>query len=234
MEKRIIVAIDGHSSSGKSSMAKQLAQKYGYLYIDSGAMYRAVALHCLRKSWIQGSDLDREALLAGLKDIHISFCRADGGLPAICLNGEMVENEIRGMAVSGVVSLVSAVPQVRHYLVDIQRALAKDKGVVMDGRDIGTAVFPQAELKIFLTAAASVRAKRRYLELQAKGISVAYEEILHNIEMRDQMDLNRAASPLRKADDAIELDNGLMSPEEQDLWLDTRFNEAVYGPDRNR
>ncbi|MDD2560653.1 MAG: (d)CMP kinase [Bacteroidales bacterium] len=233
MEKRIIVAIDGHSSSGKSSMAKQLAKKHAYLYIDSGAMYRAVALYCLRKGWIRASGLDQAALSAGLKDIKISFCSTGGKLPRICLNGDEVENEIRGMEVSGVVSLVSAVPEVRSYLVDIQRSLAKDKGVVMDGRDIGTAVFPEAELKIFLTADASVRAKRRYLELKDKGMDASYEEILHNIEMRDKMDLNRKASPLRKADDAIELDNGQMSPEEQDAWLETRFNEAVYGNNRN-
>lgn len=233
MEKRIIVAIDGHSSSGKSSMAKQLAKKHAYLYIDSGAMYRAVALYCLRKGWIRASGLDQAALSACLKDIKISFCSTGGELPRICLNDEEVENEIRGMEVSGVVSLVSAVPEVRSYLVDIQRSLAKDKGVVMDGRDIGTAVFPEAELKIFLTADASVRAKRRYLELKDKGMDASYEEILHNIEMRDKMDLNRKASPLRKADDAIELDNGQMSPEEQDAWLETRFNEAVYGNNRN-
>ncbi len=233
MEKRIIVAIDGHSSSGKSSMAKQLAQKHAYLYIDSGAMYRAVALYCLRKGWISASGLDQETLVEGLKDIKISFCSTSKGLPRICLNGEEVEYEIRGMEVSGVVSLVSAVPEVRHYLVDIQRSLAKNKGVVMDGRDIGTAVFPEAELKIFLTAAAAVRAKRRYLELKEKGMQASYEEILHNIEMRDQMDLNRKASPLRKADDAIELDNGQMSPEQQDAWLEARFNEAVYGNNRN-
>jgi cytidylate kinase len=233
MEKRIIVAIDGHSSSGKSSMARQLAQKHAYLYIDSGAMYRAVALYCLRKGWIRASCLDQEALVGGLKDINISFCNTDKGLPRICLNGEEVENEIRGMEVSGVVSLVSAVPEVRHYLVDIQRSLAKNKGVVMDGRDIGTAVFPEAELKIFLTAAAAVRAKRRFLELKEKGIEASYEEILHNIEMRDQMDLNRKTSPFRKADDAIELDNGQMSIKEQDAWLDARFNEVVYGKNRN-
>jgi len=233
MEKRIIMAIDGHSSSGKSSMARQLAQKQNYLYIDSGAMYRAVALYCLRKGWIKGTLLDREALVEGLKDITISFSTTDKGLPRICLNGEEVENEIRGMEVSGVVSLVSAVPEVRSYLVDIQRSLAKNKGVVMDGRDIGTAVFPEAELKIFLTASADVRAERRYLELKEKGMEASYEEILHNIEMRDQMDLNRTISPLRKADDAIELDNGRMSIEEQNAWLEARFNEAVYGKNRN-
>ena len=233
MEKRIIVAIDGHSSSGKSSMAKQLAQKHAYLYIDSGAMYRAVALYCLRKGWIKSPDLNVEALIGGLKDINIRFCTEGQGLPRICLNGEDVEDEIRGMEVAGVVSLVSAVPELRQYLVGIQRSLARNKGVVMDGRDIGTAVFPEAELKIFLTAAAAVRAQRRYLELKEKGIKASYEDILHNIEMRDQMDLNRQASPLRKADDAIELDNGQMSPEEQNAWLEDRFNEVVYGKNRN-
>jgi len=200
-----------------------LALRHQYTYIDTGAMYRAVSLYALRNGFFDGEVLDTKALIAKLPEIHISFCNQ-----RICLNGEEVEQEIRGMAVSNVVSIVAAVPEVRSEMVRLQREIGKGKGVVLDGRDIGTVVFPNAELKIFLTADASVRARRRYEELLAKGQTASFEEILHNVKMRDQMDLNRETSPLRQAADAIVLDNSEMTVDEQDEWAEKQFYNATH------
>lgn len=229
MEKKIIVAVDGHSSCGKSTMAKALARRYSYLYIDSGAMYRAVALYCLRQDWMPNGELDEKALAANIENIQVGFCTLPDGSSHVCLNGEDVEKEIRGMEVSNAVSKVSAVPMVREAMVDLQRKTAAHRGVVMDGRDIGTVVFPDAELKIFVTADASVRARRRYDELMQKGEQASYEEILSNIQMRDRLDLTRPVSPLRKADDALVLDNGEMSIEQQNAWLNKQFEDTIHG-----
>lgn len=223
MDKKIIVAIDGFSSCGKSTMAKSLALRHQYTYIDTGAMYRAVALYALRNGFFKADTLDKDALIKNLPDIHISFCNQ-----RICLNGEDVESEIRGLTVSNVVSIVATVPEVRSEMVRLQREIGGSKGVVLDGRDIGTVVFPDAELKIFLTADVRVRAQRRYDELMAKGQPASFEEILHNVEMRDQMDLTRETSPLRKADDAIVLDNSYLTMQQQDEWVEKHFNDATH------
>ncbi|MDR0825488.1 MAG: (d)CMP kinase [Prevotella sp.] len=222
--KKITVAIDGVSSSGKSSMAKELAKKVGYKYIDTGAMYRAVTLYAMRKGFID----DIEKLENELNSIKINFDvnRITGKTETI-INGENVEREIRGMEVSKRVSKIAANPVVRKYLVDIQHNIGKDKGIVMDGRDIGTVVFPDAELKIFVTSTAEIRATRRFKELKEKGESASYEEILENIKSRDYQDMNREVSPLRKAEDAIELDNTDMTIEEQNKWMLELFNKVL-------
>jgi cytidylate kinase len=222
--KKIIVAIDGVSSSGKSSMAKQLAQTIGYKYIDTGAMYRAATLYAIRnRLFEQLEDLENE-----INKIKISFVvNPESGCSETFLNGENVENEIRGMEVSKRVSKIAALPFIRTYLVDIQRNIGKEKGIVMDGRDIGTVVFPNAELKIFITATPEIRAERRYNELISKGEKVDYDEILENVKSRDYQDMNREVSPLRKADNAIELDNTHLSIEEQGAWILERFNEVI-------
>ena len=225
-DRKIIVAIDGYSSTGKSTMAKWLASEVGYRYIDSGAMYRAVTLYALRGGII-GKDkaLDMIRLVKELPLINIDFRRDNSGQLTI-LNGENVEREIRMMEVSSHVSIIAAVPEVRHRLVAMQRALGDEGGIVMDGRDIGTTVFPAASLKIFVTSSPEVRADRRYKELIEKGEKVAYEEVLANVIERDRIDETRKESPLRKADDALLIDNSFMTRDEQNSWLITRFNEV--------
>lgn len=228
MEKKIIIAIDGHSSSGKSTMAKDLAREIGYIYIDTGAMYRAVTLYCLRKGYIQGDKIQEEALKADLDKVDISFrYNAETGRPDTYLNGEKVEKEIRSMEVADKVSLVAALGFVRRAMVAKQQEMGKAKGIVMDGRDIGTVVFPNAELKVFVTASPEVRACRRLEELQAKGEQTTYEEVLANVKKRDYIDSTREESPLRQAPDALVLDNSEMTIPEQKKWLRDQFEAAV-------
>lgn len=221
---KIIIAIDGHSSCGKSTVAKAIAQKLNYIFIDSGAMYRAVTLYCLRHNLINNGIVDIPELKANLDKIKVTFRFNDKtNHNDTWLNGENVEQEIRLLAVSQNVSPVAAVAEVRHLLVALQQEMGKSKGLVMDGRDIGTVVFPTAELKIFMTAQADVRAKRRFDELTAKGEKVSYDEIIANIIERDRYDETRDESPLRKADDAIILDNSFMTREEQFSWILSRI-----------
>ena len=218
-EKRIVIAIDGHSSCGKSTLAKSLARSLGYIYIDSGAMYRAVTLFALRRGWIVNGKPNREKIVNGLKDMNIAFKWNEATEENITfLNGENVEEEIRRLEVSQNVSPISTIGEVRHELVKQQRENAKKKGIVMDGRDIGTVVFPDAELKIFLMASPEIRSRRRYDELIGKGVKVDMEEILQNVSERDEIDSGREISPLKKADDAIVLDNSNMTREEQLHW----------------
>ena len=212
-------------------MAKELAKKVGYIYIDSGAMSRVVTLYALRKGLFTDGGIDEEGLKAKIDDIAISFkLDTETQRPLTCMNGEVVEDEIRQMEVSRRVSPIAALPFVREALTRQQQAMGEEKGIVMDGRDIGTTVFPDAELKIFVTASAEVRAQRRYDELTAKGEKdVDFDDILRNVKERDEIDMNRAVSPLRKADDALLLDNGNMTKEEQNEWLISKFNEVVNG-----
>ena len=233
--KKIIIAIDGFSSCGKSTMAKDLAQEIGYIYIDTGAMYRAVTLFCLRHGWFrQDGSVMEDELRDHLSDIHISFqLDPDTRRPLTCLNGEIVERDIRTLEVSSHVSPVAAIGFVREMLVSQQQAMGQNKGIVMDGRDIGTAVFPQAELKIFVTASAAIRAQRRYDELKAKGEEASYEDILHNVEERDRIDQTRAISPLRQADDALLLDNSHLTIAEQKAWLKEQYNKVVHADSGN-
>ena len=226
-DKKIIIAIDGYSSSGKSTMAKRLAREIGYRYIDSGAMYRAVALYALRHDMIsEDGKVDVTALSAALPSLKIDFAPGRNGQVTM-LNGEDVELEIRSMTVSNVVSPVAAVPEVRHALTALQQQFGQEKGIVMDGRDIGTTVFPHAEMKVFVTASPETRAHRRFEELKAKKMDTPYEEVLANVVERDRIDETRAESPLRKADDAKVLDNSTMSPKEQDRWLMDEFNSVI-------
>jgi cytidylate kinase len=226
--KKIIVAIDGFSSCGKSTMAKELARVTGYTYIDSGAMYRAVTLYAIRNHFFQGDRVDEEKLRAGMGAIAVLFRVHPGtGCTETYLNGENVETEIRTMEVANRVSQVAELGFVRHALVAQQQAMGRAKGVVMDGRDIGTVVFPEAELKIFVTASAGIRAQRRVDELQAKGQPVSFEEVLANVQQRDYTDMNRKESPLRKAEDAVELDNTYLTMEEQQAWLLERFQKRI-------
>ena len=225
---RIIIAIDGFSSCGKSTMAKELARRIGYTYIDSGAMYRAVTLYCLQHGIITGDAVDTQRLEAEINDIHITFATDSvSGKQCTFLNGVCVEQAIRSMEVSRYVSTVSKLSFVRTALVEAQRRMGEQKGIVMDGRDIGPTVFPHAELKIFVTASARTRAQRRADEMKAAGIPVHIDEIEQNIAQRDHNDLTREISPLRKADDAIELDNSHMSIDEQNEWLLARFRETI-------
>ena len=225
---RIIIAIDGFSSCGKSTMAKDLARRIGYIYIDSGAMYRAVTLYCLRHNLIDGQSVDEASLQQEMAHIKISFATNPvSRKQQTYLNGECVEQEIRSMHVSSHVSLVSKIAFVREALVALQRKLGTKKGIVMDGRDIGTAVFPQAELKIFVTASARTRAQRRADEMQAAGETVNIDDIERNIALRDEMDLTREISPLRKAEDAIELDNSDMSIDQQNEWLFSQYCRTI-------
>lgn len=227
-EKKIIIAIDGHSSCGKSTMAKQLARELGYIYIDTGAMYRVVTLVALRNGWITNKIPDKAKVIEGLKDIHISFKWDEKqGKNTTFLNGENVEEEIRRLEVSDNVSPISTIAEVREEMVKQQRENGLNKGIVMDGRDIGTVVFPNAELKIFMTASPEVRAQRRYLELQEKGLDVSFEEVLANVEGRDKIDSSRAVSPLKQADDALVLDNSNLSREEQLEWTINKVKEIV-------
>lgn len=219
--KKIVIAIDGYSSCGKSTMAKNLARQLGYVYVDTGAMYRAVTLYALRHQLFEADgEADAASLQRAMPDIRISFqFNAQTGKPDTYLNDELVEQEIRTMKVSEKVSKIAALPFVRTALVAQQQRMGKDKGIVMDGRDIGTVVFPHAELKIFVTASAEVRAQRRYDELQQKGMPARYDDILKNVQERDYIDSHREVSPLRKAEDAIELDNSNLTIDEQQQWL---------------
>ena len=219
--KKITIAIDGYSSCGKSTMAKSLAKKLGYVYVDTGAMYRSVTLFAIRHQLFnEDGSVKMEELRQLMPEIHISFkLNEQTGLPDTYLNGEFVEREIRGMEVSSHVSPIAAIPFVREALVKQQQAMGREKGVVMDGRDIGTVVFPDAELKIFVTASPEVRAQRRYDELQAKGQPADYADILKNVQQRDYIDTHRETSPLRQAPDALVLDNSHMTIAEQDEWL---------------
>ena len=219
--KKIVIAIDGYSSCGKSTMAKNLARQLGYVYVDTGAMYRAVTLYALRHQLFKADgEVDAAFLQRAMPDIRISFqFNAQTGKPDTYLNDELVEQEIRTMRVSERVSKIAALPFVRTALVAQQQRMGKDKGIVMDGRDIGTVVFPHAELKIFVTASAEVRAQRRYDELQQKGMPARYDDILKNVQERDYIDSHREVSPLRKAEDAIELDNSNLTIDEQQQWL---------------
>ena len=227
--KRITIAIDGHSSCGKSTMAKDLARKIGYVYVDTGAMYRAVTLYALRNNLFDADGgIKEDELKSRMDDISISFrLNTATGRPDTYLNGENVEQDIRTMQVSNRVSPIAALPFVRQALVAQQQAMGKEKGVVMDGRDIGTTVFPDAELKVFVTASAEVRAQRRYDELKAKGMQADYNDILKNVQERDYIDSHRPTSPLRKADDAIELDNSNMTVDEQNDWLMEKYRQAA-------
>lgn len=228
-EKKIVVAIDGFSSSGKSTMAKDLARTVGYAYIDTGAMYRAVTLYALEHDMIDdNNNVDTEALTAALPAIEITFRVATDGSSLTCLNGRDVEREIRSMRVSNAVSPVAAIGAVRRAMVTQQQAMGHDKGIVMDGRDIGTVVFPEAELKVFVNASAATRARRRYDELRAKGdTSITYDEVLANVQERDHIDSTREESPLRRAADAIDLDNSSMTRDEQNERLLALFNQAL-------
>lgn len=225
--QQITIAIDGFSSCGKSTMAKNLARQLGYIYVDTGAMYRAVTLYAVRNGlFTADEEVDTERLRLEMPNIDISFrFNADTGKADTYLNGESVEQEIRSLAISERVSRVAAIAFVREALVLQQQRMGKDKGIVMDGRDIGTVVFPDAELKIFVTASAEVRAQRRYDELQQKGMAANYDDILKNVIERDYMDSHREMSPLKKADDAIELDNSNMTIDEQQLWLMEQVNK---------
>ncbi|WP_108867333.1 (d)CMP kinase [Aquimarina aquimarini] len=214
--KKIIIAIDGHSSTGKSTVAKQLAKALGYIYVDTGAMYRAVSLYAMRKGFIDESMFDAEALEEKLSEIELKFeINSETGLAEVVLNGENVEREIRTLKVSKFVSKIAAVSSVRKKLVEQQQKMGKDKGIVMDGRDIGTVVFPNAELKLFMTATAKDRAERRYLELTERGEKVTYEDVLKNVVNRDHIDSTRKDSPLRKAEDALKIDNSNLTLKEQ-------------------
>ena len=226
--KKIIIAIDGHSSCGKSTFAKAIAARLGYIFIDTGAMYRAVTLYALENGAIRSGVVDEDSVVKMLGDINIDFrFNPERGASDIYVNGDMVEGKIRTIEVSNCVSAVSSIAEVRTKLVAMQQAMGLRRGIVMDGRDIGTVVFPDAELKIYMTADAMVRAERRYKELTAKGDSVTLEEIYENVVSRDKADMSRAISPLRKADDAIVLDNSHMSVEEQMAWFMERYEEAL-------
>ena len=227
--KRIIIAIDGHSSCGKSTFAKAIAARLGYIFIDTGATYRAVTLYALEHGAIVAGIVDEERVEAMLADIDIDFrFNSQRGASDIYVNGDLVEGKIRTIEVSNCVSAVSSIAAVRHKLVAMQQQMGRRGGVVMDGRDIGTVVFPDAELKIYMTADAMVRAERRFKELTAKGDKVTLEEVYENVVSRDKADMSRAISPLRKADDALVLDNSNMSVEEQMAWFDAQF-ERVAG-----
>lgn len=226
--KKIIIAIDGFSSCGKSTMAKALARSIGYLYFDSGAMYRAVALYCMQNSLIIEDEIDTESLKRRIKEINITFEVDPETKNSITyLNNINVEHEIRSLEVSRYVSRIAALDFVREEMVDRQREMGKAKGIVMDGRDIGTTVFPNAEMKVFVTASAEVRAQRRYDELTARGDKADFNEILENVLQRDHIDQTREVSPLKKADDALLLDNSNLTREEQMDWLIDVFNKLT-------
>ncbi len=220
MEKKLIIAIDGYSSCGKSTFAKAIAKELNYIFIDSGAMYRTVTLYCIRKGFISSDGLDLNKIISGLTDIHIDFkFNPEINEYETFLNSENVEREIRSMEVASHVSRISQIAEVRTQMVELQRQIGLKKGIVMDGRDIGTVVFPDADIKIFMTASTDIRAKRRYDELKERGIVLDFEEIKRNIIARDIADENRDISPLRRADDAIILDNSRMTVEEQMSWI---------------
>jgi cytidylate kinase len=220
MDKKLIIAIDGYSSCGKSTFAKSIAKMLNYIYIDSGAMYRAVTLYCIRRNLVSKDGIDVKGIVSELNLINIDFVyNPDINESETYLNSENVEAEIRSIEVTARVSRVSQIPQVRERLVELQRKIGSLKGIVMDGRDIGTVVFPDAEIKIFMTATADIRARRRYDEMVAKGMKVDFEDIKRDIIARDIADENRDISPLRRADDAVILDNGRMSVAEQMVWV---------------
>lgn len=227
--KKIVIAIDGYSSCGKSTMAKDLAREVGYIYVDTGAMYRAVTLFAMRNGVFDAEgNIDEARLKALLPDVKLTFkLNSETKLPEVCLNGECVERDIRTLEVSQHVSPIAALPFVREKLVEQQQAMGKEKGIVMDGRDIGTVVFPDAELKIFVTASAEIRAQRRFKELEAKGMPANFDEILQNVEQRDYIDTHRETSPLRQADDALVLDNSHLTIADQKVWLMKKFNERT-------
>lgn len=226
--KKITIAIDGFSSCGKSTMAKDLAREIGYIYIDSGAMYRAVTLYSIENGIFKGDTINTEELKKRMNDIHISFrIDPETGRPNTYLNGVNVENKIRTMEVSSKVSPISTLDFVRSAMVQQQQAMGNEKGIVMDGRDIGTAVFPNAELKIFVTATPEIRAQRRYDELKAKGQEASFDEILENVKQRDYIDQHREVSPLRKADDALLLDNTELTIQQQKEWLFNQYNQRT-------
>lgn len=227
-DRKIIIAIDGHSSCGKSTFAKAIAARLGYIFIDTGAMYRAVTLYALEHGAIPSGIADEERIEAMLNNINIDFrFNPQRGASDIYVNGDLVESKIRTIEVSNCVSAVSSIGAVRQKLVAMQQEMGRKRGVVMDGRDIGTVVFPEAELKIYMTADPMVRAERRYKELTAKGDNVTLEEVYENVVSRDKADMSRAISPLRKADDAIVLDNSHMSVEEQMEWFDREFARVI-------
>ena len=229
-DKKIIIAVDGFSSCGKSTFAKAIAARLGYIFIDTGAMYRAVTLYALEHGAIRSGIVDEEAVCRLLDQIAITFrFNPARGASDIYVNGDLVEGKIRTIEVSNCVSQVSAIPAVRKKLVAMQQEMGRRRGVVMDGRDIGTVVFPDAELKLFMTADPAVRARRRYDELTAKGQQVTLEEIERNVRERDKADMSRAISPLRQADDAIELDNSRMTVDEQMEWFVRLFDETTKG-----
>ena len=226
--KKITIAIDGHSSCGKSTMAKDLAREVGYVYVDTGAMYRSVTLYALRNGLFTDEGIKEDALRQQMPNINISFkFNAETGRPDTYLNGELVEQDIRTMEVSNHVSPIAALGFVREAMVAQQQRMGAEGGIVMDGRDIGTVVFPHAELKVFVTASAEVRAQRRYDELKGKGMEADFDEILKNVQERDYIDSHREVSPLRQADDAILLDNSNMTIPEQKAWLLQRFEEVT-------
>lgn len=227
--KKIVIAIDGFSSCGKSTMAKDLAREVGYIYVDTGAMYRAVTLFAMRNDVFDAEgNIDETRLKALLPDVKLTFqLNNETKLPEVCLNGENVERYIRTLEVSQHVSPIAALPFVREKLVEQQQAMGNEKGIVMDGRDIGTVVFPNAELKIFVTASAEIRAQRRFKELEAKGMPADFDETLQNVEQRDYIDTHRETSPLRQADDALVLDNSHLTIAEQKVWLMEKFNERT-------
>lgn len=227
--KKIVIAIDGFSSCGKSTMAKDLAREVGYIYVDTGAMYRAVTLFAMRNDVFDAEgNIDETRLKALLPDVKLTFqLNNETKLPEVCLNGENVERYIRTLEVSQHVSPIAALPFVREKLVEQQQAMGNEKGIVMDGRDIGTVVFPNAELKIFVTASADIRAQRRFKELETKGMPADFDEILQNVEQRDYIDTHRETSPLRQADDALVLDNSHLTIAEQKVWLMEKFNERT-------
>ncbi|EFC75368.1 MAG: (d)CMP kinase [Prevotella buccae] len=227
--KKITIAIDGYSSCGKSTMAKDLAREIGYVYVDTGAMYRSVTLYALRHNLFNADGSVREDdLRQEMGNIHITFkLNPETGRPDTYLNDELVENDIRSLEVSNHVSPIAAIAFVRHALVAQQQQMGKEKGIVMDGRDIGTTVFPDAELKVFVTASAQVRAQRRFDELQAKGMPADFSDILKNVQERDYIDTHRETSPLKKADDALELDNSHLTIAEQKAWLLAQYERTV-------
>ncbi len=224
--KHIVIAVDGHSSCGKSTIAKQIADKLGIMYIDSGAMYRAATLYFMENIGLSGKPEDVEKIIAGLSEITISFSRDENGLQTL-LNGKNVEKQIRQMSVSENVSFVATIPEVRAKLVDLQREMSKTQSVVMDGRDIGTVVFPTAEVKLFITAKTEVRAKRRFLELQRKGEKPDYQAVLENVISRDKIDSSRKVSPLKQASDAVLIDNSNLTIDEQLVLALNIINEKL-------
>jgi len=230
MEKKLIIAIDGYSSCGKSTFARAIAKELNYIFIDSGAMYRAVTLYCMRRGFVSEGSIDRNGIISELNNMNIEFVyNPDIAEYETFLNSENVEQEIRGIEVSSNVSSISKIHEVRARMVELQRQIGVFKGIVMDGRDIGTVVFPDADLKIFMTASVEVRAKRRYDEMISKGIKTNLEEVRKNIVVRDITDENRDISPLRRADDAIVLDNTRMTVAEQMAWVHDIIEKKING-----